>query len=133
MNTRSPHSPPGTIPETRHPTEQPDAAAPNARQPGGDTIPDMLGGEARPAVSHRYKLPANMDAQNWRRFANWIDAELADGVSGRALCAANQMDTDRRGRMADFDGPQWRLFIDEALAAIAALNSFREQRKDEEQ
>lgn len=78
------NSPPGTS-ETLHPTEQPDAAAPNTRQPGGDTIPDMLGGEARPAVSHRFNLPRDMTGFKWQAFVDHIDAKLDDGVPGRVL------------------------------------------------
>jgi hypothetical protein len=110
MNTRQPHSPPGTTPATRHPTEQATDAAPNARQPGGEPINDLLGGEARPA-KRMFDFPRYPTAADFQAFADWIDAELANGVSGKVLRADNEYALRTlKGADADlYDAVQGRL------------------------
>lgn len=80
-------------------------------QPGGDTIPDMLGGEARPATSHRFRLPRDMVGWKWQAFADFVDAELANGVPGKVLRGENE-DNLRRLKAIDtdlYDAVQGRL------------------------
>jgi phage recombination protein Bet len=83
-----------------------DAAAP-AR---GDTIPDMLGGEARPAPV-RWRMPRDPSARDWQKFADWIDAQISDGVSGGALRSDNlaALEALKRHDPFAYDGVQERL------------------------
>jgi hypothetical protein len=88
------------------PVSSPDAAAP-AR---GDTIPDMLGGEARPAPV-RWRMPRDPSARDWQKFADWIDAQISDGVSGGALRSDNlaALEALKRHDPFAYDGVQERL------------------------
>lgn len=81
------NSPPDS---SQHLTSGKDASLPENQRspeppPGGEPIPDMLGGEARPAVSHRFNLPRDMTGFKWQTFSDHIDAKLDDGVPGRVL------------------------------------------------
>jgi hypothetical protein len=88
------------------PVPSPDAAAP-AR---GDTIPDMLGGEARPAPV-RWRMPRDPGARDWQQFADWLDAHIADGMSGGALRGDNRaaLDALKRHDPVAYDALQERL------------------------
>ncbi len=106
-NLPHPDSLPGVEP-IRHPTLGKDATLPEDKRspettPGGEPVmADMLGGEARHAVSHRFNLPRDMRGFKWQSFSDWVDVTLADGVSGRAIRADSQ-DALRLLKAADVD------------------------------
>ncbi len=107
-----PDSLPGTTPETPQPTEQATAAAPNARQPGGEPVmADMLGGEARQTKSLRFNLPRNPSERTWQEFSDFVDVTLADGEPGRAIRGENQhaLDILKKADVDLYDAIQGRL------------------------
>lgn len=73
------HSPSG-IPPTRQQTEEPAAvASQDARQPGGDTMPDLLGGEPRKPAGY-YKINrAGNTTDDWLGFEKAAYAMIKNG------------------------------------------------------
>ncbi len=103
--------PPAPQPEAaEQPRAEPDAAPTPSAEARGDTIPDMLGGEARPSPV-RWRMPRDPSARDWQQFADWIDAQIADGISGGALRGDNRaaLEALKRQDPVVYDAVQARL------------------------
>jgi hypothetical protein len=56
-------------------------------------------------------MPRDPSARDWQQFADWLDAHIADGMSGGALCGDNRaaLDALKRHDPILYDAVQERL------------------------